>query len=83
MDTIRLIYSYGSSDDLAYHGADQRGTASTFLLNPQGATPEMEDDVWYWDLLNDNVSHKTTAVETSVIHACCLSLRLNCHSCKT
>ncbi|OXA39163.1 DBH-like monooxygenase protein 2 [Folsomia candida] len=35
-DTVRIIWSYGASDDITYHGEGSRGTTSTnFLAPPQ------------------------------------------------
>ena len=52
---MRVIYSWGSSDELAYHGSQQRGSASVILLNHNTEQPATPDDAWTWDALIDNV----------------------------
>jgi len=57
--TTRVIYAYGSSDDVTYHGGESRGSRSLLLLDPptQDKKPDtMPDDVITYDFLNYNFS---------------------------
>lgn len=63
MDTVRLIYAYGSTDPTDnvlsssdYHGATNRGSKSVYLLDPESPVTSIPNDAVTYDLVMDNVS---------------------------
>ena len=55
---MRVIFAYGDSDTLEYHGTEQRGSKSAVLHNYNSEHLDEEhipDDAWTWNLTNSEV----------------------------
>lgn len=58
---MKIIYSWHPDDPegitgLPYHGPDNRGSHTLFLLSPQPAPILITDDIYTWDIQMPNVA---------------------------